>query len=75
MGTPLMWIFDIKKEERIRNDHLVIISHSIGSFALPVHSSVLRNLSIRILLLITEDRNLNTAIGDAVNAFINTNVG
>ena len=68
-----MWVFDIKKEEKRIKGRQIISIHAIDSFALLAHYSFIQNLSIRLLLLITEDINLKVAAGDAVNIWINAN--
>ena len=65
--------FDIKKEDKRRNSHLVVSSYVDDASTLPIYSSVIQNLSIRLLVLITKASKFNPAI-DVVNSYINANI-
>ena len=73
--APLMWVFDIKKEDKRRKARLVVGSHVIDASSLPTYSSVIQNLSIYLLLLIAKANNLYVATGDIRTVYLNANVG
>ena len=62
--APLQWMFDTKKEDKRRKARLVVGSHVVDDSALPTYSSVVQNLSIRLLLLISKANNLKITTGD-----------
>ena len=73
--APLQWIFDVNKEDKRRKARLVVGGHVVDASSLPTYSSVVQNLSIRLLLLISKANNLKIATGDVGNACINANCG
>ena len=74
MGTTHV-CFRRKKEDKRRKARLVVGGHFIDSSSLPTYSSVVQKISIRLLLLIAKENNLNIATGDVGNACINAKVG
>ena len=62
--SSLTWIFDVKKG-----------SYAVDSSTLRACSSVIQNLSIRLLLLIAKANKLETETGDIGSTCINANVG
>ena len=73
--AQLMWIFDIKKEDKRGNLCLVVGSHAVDSSTLHTHSSVIQTLSIFLILLIAKTNKLTIATVDMVNERISANFG
>ena len=59
--TPLMWISDIKKEDKRRKACIVVGSYVVDASTIPTQYSVAKNLSIFIPLLITKASKINVA--------------
>ena len=70
-----MCVFDMKKEGKKIKSRQVVGGHVINTSSLPTCSSVVQNLSIRLLLLISKANNLHIATGHVGNAHFNANVG
>ena len=61
----------MKKEDKRHKAQLALGDHVVDTSTLPTYSSVMQNLSIRLLLLIAKVNNLKITISDAENACIN----
>ena len=73
--TPLMWIFEIKKENKRRKSRIVVGIHVDDASTLPTYYYFAQNLSIFLPLLITKASKINVATGDVEYARINANAG
>ena len=73
--APLKWISDIKKEDKHRKARLVVGGHVVNASSLPTYSSVVQNLSIRLLLLINKGNKLKIDTGYVGNAYTNAKCG
>ena len=73
--ASLMWIFDIKKEDKRRKSRIIVDGYVVDASTLPTYCYIAQNLSICLLLLITKASKSNVATGHVEDARINTNAG
>ena len=72
--VPLMWMFDVKKEDKRHKARLVVGVHIVDASSFPICSSVFQNLSIRLPLLIDEEKTLSISTSEVGNTCINAKV-
>jgi hypothetical protein len=67
--APLRMIFSIKQQDLRHKARLVIGGHMIDSSHLTTYSSTIKDLSVRLLLIIASKNSLQFMVGDIGNAF------
>ena len=67
--APMHMIFDVKQQDLRHKARLVVGGHVIDSSNHTTYSSVIENLSVRLLLLAATHQSLDVMTGDIGNAF------
>jgi hypothetical protein len=67
--APMHMIFDIKQEDLRYKARLVMGGHVVDSSQHTTYSSTISDISVRLLMLVATQNNLNLMVGDVGNAF------